>query len=137
MSCFNAEITLVNARDAGNAEDGLIPKAKVRTVTVNALVDTGAFTLVIPETICRQLGLAIKSKRSVTVAGGAQDDCNVTDGVEIHWKDRDTIQQAIVLPGEEDVLLGALPLEAMDLMVDPVHERLVGVHGDKMVGIVK
>ncbi|MDR1596860.1 MAG: hypothetical protein LBR99_04055 [Treponema sp.] len=40
------------------------------------------------------------------------------------------------MPEAADVLLGALPLEAMDLMVDPVNERLVGVHGNQPVHVL-
>jgi len=43
---------------------------------------------------------------------------------------------ALVVPDAKDILLGALPLEAMDLMVDPVHQRLVGVHGDQPLHVL-
>jgi hypothetical protein len=62
---------------------------------------------------------------------------NLTEAVEIRWKDRLTIQQAVVMPDANDVLLGALPLEGMDLYVDPVNQRLAGVHGDKPVYLAK
>jgi hypothetical protein len=39
--------------------------------------------------------------------------------------------EAVVLPNATEVLLGAIPLEGMDLMVDPVAEKLVGRHGDE------
>jgi hypothetical protein len=41
------------------------------------------------------------------------------------------------VPNADAVLLGALPLEALDLMADPVNERLVGVHGDKALYMLK
>jgi len=59
----------------------------------------------------------------------------MTEPVKIIWKDRHTSQQAVVIPGTKEVLLGALPLEGLDLCVDPVNRRLVGVHGDKVVCI--
>jgi hypothetical protein len=41
-----------------------------------------------------------------------------------------------VVPGAKEVLLGAIPLEDMDLMVDPVRQQLVGVHGDEPGGFL-
>ncbi|MDR1147750.1 MAG: hypothetical protein LBK66_03885, partial [Spirochaetaceae bacterium] len=64
--------------------------------------------------------------------------CTVADPVEIFWNDRDTISRPIVLSGETDeVLLGVYPLEEMDLMVDVVHQCLVGAHGDEWVRYVR
>jgi hypothetical protein len=40
---------------------------------------------------------------------------------------------AVVVKGASEFLLGVLPLEGMDLMVDPVNQRLVGAHGDQPV----
>jgi clan AA aspartic protease len=129
MSVFKAEITLANARDIGNASEGLISDTKIRAVTLEAMPDTGAWTLVINEKIRQRLGLAIRETSESTLADGKTDTYDVTEGVEIRWKDRSTVLPAVVVPDARDILLGALPLEAMDLMVDPVHQQLVGVHG--------
>jgi predicted aspartyl protease len=131
MSCFTEEITLVNARDVGNVQDGIIPKAKIRSMTIKAVPDTGAWVLVINEETRAHLGLSIEGAVKATLADGSASSYQQTEAVEIHWKDRSTTQQALLLPNGKDILLGALPLEALDLMVDPVNERLVGVHGDK------
>jgi hypothetical protein len=53
--------------------------------------------------------------------------------VEIHWNNRSTDCQALVVPGAERNLLGAIPIEGMDLLVDPVHQRLEGAHGDLII----
>jgi clan AA aspartic protease len=129
MSVFKEAITLANARDIGNARDGLIPDTKIRTMTIEAMPDTGAWTLVINEETRQKLGLAIEETSESTLADGKTDTYDVTEGVKIRWKNRSTILPAVVVPDAKDILLGALPLEAMDLMVDPVHEQLVGVHG--------
>jgi len=60
----------------------------------------------------------------------------ITESVKIQWKDRNTELPAIVVAGAKNVLLGALPLEAMDLIVDPVHKQLAGAHGDQPVHIL-
>ncbi|MDR1618102.1 MAG: hypothetical protein LBS06_03520 [Treponema sp.] len=52
-------------------------------------------------------------------------------------KDRGISRQAVVTPDANDILLGALPLEGMDLYVDPVNQRLAGVHGDRRIHLVR
>jgi hypothetical protein len=47
------------------------------------------------------------------------------------------IQPALLLPGAEEVLLGAIPLEDMDLVVDPAVRELKGAHGDEVVCLIK
>ncbi|GHV91900.1 hypothetical protein AGMMS50268_24030 [Spirochaetia bacterium] len=60
----------------------------------------------------------------------------MTEAVAVHWKDRMTACQALVVPGAGEVLLGAIALEGMDLMVNPVDQKLVGIHGDKPLSLV-
>jgi clan AA aspartic protease len=131
-----AEITLKNAGDRIKVRDGFLPEGKVRQATVKALVDTGAGTLVIDENTCQKLGLEIRGLRSATVANGAREVCKVTEPVEIHWKNRETACPAIVLPGTDGVLLGAIPLEDMDLVVNPAKQELSGAHGDEVMCLI-
>jgi clan AA aspartic protease len=131
MGTFTEEITLANARDIGNARDGIIPDGNIRRVTVSALPDTGAWTLIIKEKIRQKLGLAILEMVDSSLADGSTAQHGLTEPVEIRWKNRRTSQEAVVMPEANKILLGALPLEGMDLCVDPVNQRLAGVHGDR------
>jgi hypothetical protein len=72
-----------------------------------------------------------------SLADGSTTQYGLTEPVEIRWKNRRTSQEAVVMPDANDILLGALPLEGMDLYVDPVNQRLAGVHGDRWVHLVK
>ncbi|MDR0718483.1 MAG: aspartyl protease family protein [Treponema sp.] len=137
MGTFTEEITLANARDIGNARDGLILDTKIRAVTLDAVPDTGAWTLIINEETRQKLGLAILETVKSSLADGSTTQYGLTEPVEIRWKDRRTSQEAVVIPNASDILLGALPLEGMDLYVDPVNQRLAGVHGDQRVHLVK
>jgi clan AA aspartic protease len=137
MSEVRTEITLVNLGDENDAARGYMPPEQVRQLTVNAVVDTGAWTLVINEKIREKLGLKVKRTSETTVAGGGKVPSCLTEPVMIYWKDRETPCEAVVLPGEEEVLLGAYPLEGMDLMVHPKTEEVIGAHGDKMRNVVK
>jgi clan AA aspartic protease len=127
------EITLKNARDKGNAREGIIKESEVREVRVEAMADTGAITLVITEDVRRALGLHIVAERNGTFANGAKASCGETEPVEVVWKDRETSCQAMVVPGAAKILLGAIPLEGLDLMVNPVTQELVGAHGDQFI----
>jgi clan AA aspartic protease len=132
-----AEITLKNGADLVRARDGHITEQNIRAVTVTALVDTGARTLVINEDLRKKLGLAVVSEFNATLAGGSKTLCNVTEPVQIYWNGRTSSVQAWVLPDEEETLLGVIPLEEMDLMVDPSNRKLIGAHGDTMTGRIK
>jgi len=125
-----AEITVKNAFDLECVRTGQITAKDVRSVTLTAIVDTGATTLVINEEIFKQLGLSVIETRYINVAGGGKLLCKVTTPVDIHWKDRSASARAVVMP-EGKPLLGVIPLEFMDLIVDPVRQELVGAHGDE------
>ena len=133
---FKEEITLENAKDRALADHGAIKEEEVRALKVEAIPDTGAWSLVINEDVRQKLGLAIKRRRWSTLADGKTGTYDVTESVIVQWKDRDFPVPAVVLPDAKEVLLGAMPLEGMDLMVDPVHGKLVGVHGEEEVYMI-
>ena len=137
MGMVYEEITLKNVKDAFKVEVGLIKHEEIRQTTVTAMVDTGAGTLVINEELRQQLGLEVQGSRLATFANNAREKCDVTEPVEIHWKNRLTTVHALVVPDSGKVLLGAIPLEDMDLIVDPARQVLTGAHGDDIVCLVK
>ena len=143
MGEVRTEVTLVNIGDAIKARDGIIPESEVRRLMVNAVVDTGAWTrqqglaLVINEATREKLGLRVEETGETTVAGGGKVSSQVTETVMVRWKNRRAPCEAVVLPGETDVLLGALPLEIMDLMVHPKTQEVIGAHGDTVRSVVK
>jgi clan AA aspartic protease len=92
--------------------------------------------LVITEELCEKLGLLVKKEKTAYIANGQRVSCKETDTVEVHWKDRDTVLSALVIPGAEKILLGAIALEGLDLRVNPVTQELEGVHGDQAECII-
>ena len=130
-----AEITLKNNGDLTKVRDGSISENEVRTITVTALVDTGATSLIINEDIREKLGLAIIKTGTASLANDIKMECKITEPVHINWKDRQVDINAVVLPGDK-ILLGVIPLEFMDLIVDPVRRELTGAHGEQMVTFV-
>jgi len=135
MGTFYEKIILSNAKDDVRVACGLLNEP--RTVTLDAIPDTGAWTLIINEEIRQQLGLVTVDTVESSMADGSLSTHDLTEAVEIRWKDRRAVAEAVVMPMATDVLLGSIPLEAMDLSVDPVNKQLVGVHGDKPVYLAK
>jgi clan AA aspartic protease len=133
MGMVYAEITLKNAGDESDVFRGHRNEKDIRQTTVTALVDTGAGSLVISEKVCARLGLRIEGERSATLANASRELCKITEPVKIYWKDRFTACPALVIPGTVETLLGAIPLEDMDLIVNPARRELVGAHGDEVV----
>ena len=137
MGTFFETITLVNSLDRAFADSGYIPKDQIRAMEVEAMPDTGAWTLIINDEVRRKLGLKTDGTVESSMADGSTVQYDLTVPVEIRWKNRRTTQQALVVPNAPDILLGAIPLEGMDLCVDPVNKRLTGVHGDTPVYVVR
>jgi clan AA aspartic protease len=133
MGIVRTELTLKNAGDATIAKRGIINEPEIRQTTVTAMVDTGAVTLVINEAVRKQLGVEIESEYVAELADGSSHNFHKTEAVHIQWKDRDTVCQAILVPDASEVLLGAIPLEAMDLIVNPLKQELTGAHGAKEI----
>jgi len=135
MGTFYEKIMLTNAKDDVRVACGLLDAP--RSITLDAIPDTGARTLIINEEIRRQLGLSTVDTVESSMADGSMSLHDLTEAVEIRWKDRRAVAEAVVIPNAPDILLGALPLEGMDLYVDPVNRRLTGVHGDTPVYLVR
>ena len=132
MSVVYTEITLKNEIDSAFAKRGIIKADEIRQMTVQAIVDTGAWTLVINEDIRQKLGLDEQGLGEATLADGQKGEYPMVGPLEIRWKNRHMIGEALVIPDAPAVLLGAMVLEHMDLTINPKRE-LVGVHGDKEI----
>jgi len=137
MGLVYENITLKNAIDVGAYTRGIIDQTQIRQVNVKAIVDTGAEMLVINEEIRKGLGVEVRGKKSIRLANEVAQTCQFTEPVEIHWKDRYFITQALVLDGVSEVLLGTIPLEGLNVIVDPGNMQLVGAHGDEVIYKIK
>ena len=132
MSVITTEITLKNMLDVGDAMRGRIKEHEVRQITVQSIVDTGAWTMVINEETRDKLGLLDRGFGEANLADGKEEVVPMAGPVEVWWKNRRFTGDALVLPNAKDILLGAIPLEEMDLTINPKRE-LVGVHGDRIL----
>jgi clan AA aspartic protease len=119
MGVVMTKLTLWNNTDLDNAERGLIPPEAVRTAEVEAVVDTGATQLVIPIDVCRRLGLRPGRAVPVTLADGRVIDMTYMTSLHISILGREMNCDALASPEGTTPLIGQIPLEALDLVVDP------------------
>lgn len=112
MGYVRADIELRNPRN-----EELAP------LQVSALVDTGALMLCIPEHMKVQLQLEELESREITTADGRKQLVPYVGPVMIRFANRSCFVGALVL-GDEP-LLGAVPMEDMDLIISPAHKTVV------------
>ena len=125
MGLVYAEIDLSNGGDAYLFRQGLIEETDIKRTMVTALVDSGAYMLSVNENIKTQLDLPVIEKQFVTLADESTIEVEIVGPVEVKFENRSTTVRAVVLPGEAEVLLGAIPMEDMDVLVDPRQRKLV------------
>ncbi|WP_153796923.1 aspartyl protease family protein [Foetidibacter luteolus] len=129
MGLVYADIELINGGDLEMVRRGYMDKDEVKRMWVNMLVDTGSIMLAINENIQEQLQFTVIEKRKAQLANGHIVECDVVGPVELRFKNRETTCRAIVLPGDAEPLLGAIPLEDMDVLIHPLRQELI-VHPD-------
>jgi clan AA aspartic protease len=88
-----------------------------------ALVDTGAMHLCIPETLQKLLRLRENDRRPGRIASGETLEVPYVGPIKVSVRGRDSFTGALVMGNE--VLLGVIPLEDLDLHVDPLRGRLI------------
>ncbi len=125
MGVFAAEIELSNEVDEALVRRGEQAAATVRREIVSAVVDSGATMLVIPADLGERLGLDVLDHKFIGIADGSVIECNVVGPVKVRYGDRTSIGSAIAMPARANVLLGALQMEEMDLIIDPLAQRLI------------
>jgi len=119
-------VTIENLSDLYMAELGNIPAERVRRVEVgDALVDTGATTAGMPKRLIDQLGLRPVRMRRARTSGGSVT-FQIYSAVRLTVQGRECQSDVTELPDDCPVLIGQVPLELLDFVVDPVGRRLIG-----------
>lgn len=125
MGLVYADIELINGGDLVMAKRNIIGEDEVKRMHVNILVDTGSYYLCINETIQEQLSLPFIEKRKGQLADGTVVEYDVLGPVEIKFKNRRCNVDAMVLKGDNEPLLGAIPMEDMDVLIHPLRQELI------------
>ncbi|HMR88690.1 MAG TPA: clan AA aspartic protease [Saprospiraceae bacterium] len=125
MGLVHAEVEIINGGDLEMVRRNLLDQDEVKRMTVTMLVDTGAYNLRINEEIQEQLQLPVVEKRKGMLADGSNREYDVVGPIEIRFKNRRCNVDAMVLPGNSEPLLGAIPLEDMDVIIHPQRQELI------------
>jgi clan AA aspartic protease len=129
MGLVYADIELINADDIALERRQIIDKDEIKKLHINMLVDSGAIMLCINENIQEYLQLPFKENRKSVLANGTIENYKVVGPVEVKFANRTATCNAVVLPGSSEPLLGAIPMEEMDVVILPSIQKLV-VHPD-------
>lgn len=125
MGLVYAEIELINAVDIGLARTAIIGEEEIRRLRLNMLVDSSAYMMAINESIQEQLGLPFTERRKVKLANNRVVEYDVVGPVDVKFANRTATCSAFVLPGDSEPLLGAIPMEEMDVLIHPFRQELI------------
>jgi len=99
-----------------------------RRTQVTALVDTGAMVNCLPEPVVRELHLEMIGTMSVQYADGRVERRSVYGPITLQLNEGIMVTDAVATPAGTDVLLSVVTLERLDLLVDPVEQRVKPRH---------
>lgn len=125
MGLVYATIELINAVDLENARRNIIDADEVKRMHINMLVDSGAYMMAINETIQEQLDLPFIEKRKAQMANGSVVEYDVVGPIRVNFANRTATCNAFVLSGDGEPLLGAIPMEEMDVLIHPLRQELI------------
>jgi predicted aspartyl protease len=125
MGRVNVDIEVANNDDLALVRRGLLEPDQVRRETISAVVDPGAAMLVLPQAVVKRLGLPPGGTAKVRYADGRRAQRREAKGVFLKLLGRDDTFTAVVEPKRTTALVGAIVLEALDLLVDCKNQRVV------------
>jgi predicted aspartyl protease len=135
MGKVHVSARIENLLDLYEVKQGRMPAEQVRRVDVDdALVDTGATMLSMPARLISQLGLSpVRTRKARTVAGPVE--VRVFGTARLTIQGRECVSDVTELPDDCPVLIGQVPLELLDFVVDPVGQQLIGnpAHGGEHI----
>ena len=125
MGEVKVEVKLENTTDRELVLRGLLTEDQVRAFSVQVIADTGAVMLVLPQDEVEALGLREIRKAVVRYADERKEERPVAGPVTVRVDGRAATVDCIVGPPNSEPLLGHVVLEIMDLLVDPLQQKLV------------
>lgn len=120
-----AEIELKNYEDLTFVKRNMIGQEEVRQIRVNMLVDSGSYYLVINENIQAVLQLPVLRKERFRLANDRAEEHAIVGPVQVKFGEKTASCDAILLPGDCEPLLGAIPMEALDVLIHPQRQELI------------
>ncbi len=125
MGVVYADIELINTTDLELARRHIIGEEEVKRVRLQMLADSGAYMMAINETIQSQLELHFIEKRKAVMANGSIEEFDVVGPVMVKFANRTGVCNAYLLKGDSEPLLGAIPMEELDVLIHPLRQELI------------
>ena len=127
MGQVHVRVVLTNHREAVMARLGQLDASRAHRYETEALIDTGAVRSAIPAAVAERLGLFRLRKTDAKYADGRVEEVDMAEAVTVEILGRETEMSPMILG--EQILLGVIVLEGLDLMVDCNRNRLVPYQG--------
>ena len=129
------QATIENLQDLWDVRRGMLADDKARRISVtDALVDTGCTLLALPTRLVQQLGLTKTFTKRIRSAIGT-GEADIFEAVRLTIQGRSCTMDVMEVPDDVPVLIGQLPLESLDFVIDPSSQKLTGnpAHGGEHV----
>lgn len=126
------DVSVENYDDLVLREVGKDQEREVRRLTLQALADTGSALLCLHKNMIENLGLRLDRKVRVNTGNGVVER-NIYRAAQITILGREYLGEVMEVPDNVPILLGYLPLENLDLVVDPTANQVIPnpAHGGK------
>ncbi|MGL4514449.1 MAG: hypothetical protein ACRCT8_15275 [Lacipirellulaceae bacterium] len=125
MGSFSMRMQLANNIDLTLSQAGHLAASAVRRFELDGIVDSGAAHVVLPQAAMGALGLPESWRAKTRYADGSTRERSVIKNVSITLCGRESVFSAVIEPGREDALIGAIVMEELDLIVDCVTGQLL------------
>lgn len=120
MGEIRARVKIENDRDVFMCKEGRIQAEEVRSVNLDALVDTGAVMLLLPQDVVEALGLEKMDNVTVTPANEEKIELDVAGTISLTVANRRMKTDCLIGPPQSEPIIGQLVLERLDLVLDPL-----------------
>ena len=124
MGEIKVKVLLENERDISMWQEGRLKKEEMRRVELEALVDTGAVMVLLPQDVVEALGLKKIDKAIVTLANEEKIELDVAGTISLMIANRKMKTDCLVGPPQCEPLIGQIVLERLDLIVDPLKRTI-------------
>ena len=125
MGLVYTEIELINGEDLSMARHKLMDPTEVKRAKITTKGDPSFYMLCINEAVQEKLQFPVVERRKVRNADGNIAEFDVVDNVEVRFKNRSTTCRAMILPGESEAILGAIPINGMDVLIHSQRQELI------------
>lgn len=119
-----ATIELYNTYDQESVRRGLLDPDELRKMQVDMMVDTGSLYMCINESVRSYLGLPVVGKRRLQLADGTWGQFDIVGPIGVRFGNQSCSADAVVLAEDTQCLLGAMPMEAMNVLINPARQEL-------------